>query len=342
MKLRADQLANHLKRGLEPIYFIFGDEPLQLNEAADTLRHTTKENGYDERESFHVDSGFDWQVFQNSLQSGSLFADKRLIELRLGSQKPGDAGAKVLRAYAENCADDIVLLITADKLDQASQRSRWFTTLDSAGVCIQIWPVNSAQLPAWIEARLRTKGLQAAPDAISLLAARVEGNLLAAAQEIDKLHLLYGQGQLTLEQMLAAISDSARYTIFDLADAALAGKVKRTVRIINNLRSEGQEPILLLWALAREIRLLSEIRFAVDKGQSVANALQQHKVWEKRKPLINKALQRLTAADCQRLLQHSACLDRIIKGVEPGHAWDKLMLLSLDLSGQPLLMQQTT
>jgi DNA polymerase-3 subunit delta len=335
MKLRPQQLAQHLQQTLAPVYLLHGDEPLLIGEAVDAIRHAARERGYDEREVLDVDGGFDWDRLLMTANSGSLFASRRLLELRLGQHKPGDAGGKALQNYAKDPPPDIVLLIIAGKFESSSQRSRWYTALDQAGVTVQAWPVAGNQLPAWIEARMRRAGLRATPEAIALLAERVEGNLLAAAQEIDKLALLFGPSRLSAAQLREAISDSARYSIYDLADAALAGDIERSVRILDGIHREAIEPILVLWALQREIRLLLQLHFDTARGAPLAQAFNRHKVWEKRKPLLNRALQRLSSdtTTLHRLLQDCARLDRIIKGIEPGEPWDELLGLVMKLSG---------
>ncbi len=199
-----------------------------------------------------------------------------------------------------------------------------------------MWPVDARHLPLWCEKRLHAKGMHASPDGIRLLARHVEGNLLAAAQEIDKLYMLYGAAVLSDEQLEEAIADSARYSIYDLADAALAGRADRCLRIIEGLRNDGNEPVLVLWALTREVRSLAKMRFAMDKGRSLGAVLSQNKTWEKRKPLVTRALQRIDHTLCQQLLGDCARIDRVIKGIEAGNAWDDLLVLSLGISGLKL------
>ena len=340
MRIRPEQLGAHLKqKPLAPIYIIHGDEPLLLMETADAIRHSAKQQGYAEREVLNVEAGFDWNSLSMTANSGSLFANQRLLELRLGNNKPGDAGGKAFQAYAKRIPEDIVLLIICAKLEQSSLRSRWFTALDQVGVAIQAWPIDLKQLPAWIESRMRRKGLQATPDAIAALASRMEGNLLAAAQEIDKLYLLFGgDTRLTAEQLLEAVSDSARFSIYDLVDAALAADIGRSVRILEGVRAESIEPILVLWALQREIRLLLRMRSDVDKRIPITKVLTQHKVWDKRKPLLGNALKRLSAATLQDSLQACVHIDGMVKGVHKGEPWRDLLALVVNLAGKKLLL----
>lgn len=335
VKLRPDQLDSHLQRQLLPIYLVFGDEPLLAMEASVVIRNAVKsQDGYDERELLTVETGFDWSRLAQAADAGSLFAARRLLELRMENAKPGDAGSKALVAYAQKPNPDAILLISCGKLDQAAQRTRWFKAIDAAGATVQVWPLSGQRLVAWIEARLRAKGLQPDTGAAALLASRAEGNLLAASQEIEKLALLFNPGLISQAQLLEVIGDNARYSIYDLADAALAGRSKRVVRIVNTLRGEGVEPVLAAWALHREVELLCQLRFDLDHGMTLGAALNQQKVWDKRKPLLSAAVQRLDSARCSDLLHGCALLDRIIKGAAPGKPWDALLALSLLLSGQ--------
>ena len=337
MKLRPEQLNAHLDKGLAAVYMVYGDEPLTLQETTDAIRAAARARGYSERVCLTVETGFNWNSLLQMSANLSLFATCRLLELRLGSAKPGETGGKILQAYAERPAVDTVLLLTAGKLDANTQQSRWFTALDAAGVSIQARPLEAKQLPAWVARRMGTWGLRPTPEATALLVERVEGNLLAASQEIQKLHMLFGAGSISAEQVLAAVSDSARYSVYDLVDAALEGQAERTVRILNGLRGEGVEAILVAWALHREICLLAVLSFTLGQGQALEMVLARQGVWEKRKPLVRQALKRLSLSQCWQLVRHCARLERVIKGAEVGNPWDELLNLSLSLAGLPLL-----
>ncbi len=329
MKVRPDQLQSHLKKKLVEIYFISGDEPLQVMESADRIRAAARQRDYTEREVMDVDAQFDWNLLLDAANSMSLFAEKRILELRLPSGKPGKAGSQVLQEYAQRPADDAVLIISSGKLEGSAKNSKWFKTLDQQGVVIQCWPVNLDQLPGWIDQRLQSKGIQADRDAVKLLADRVEGNMLAAAQEVDKLFLLHGAARLDFQQVAAAVADSSRYNIYDLVDSALQGDVVRSAKIIGGLKSEGVEPILLLWALSREIRQLvqiSEARVSADAAMS------QLRIWDSRKPLLRRALSRHKANRWKLFLKRCARIDRVVKGVEDGRAWDELLMLSTQIA----------
>ncbi|MCB1813609.1 MAG: DNA polymerase III subunit delta [Candidatus Competibacteraceae bacterium] len=333
MKVRPEQLSAQLKRGLAPLYIIHGSEPLLILEAADAVRAAARERGFHERELFTVETGFDWSRVQLEANSGSLFASQRLLEIRLGDAKPGDSGGRVLSQLAAQPSPDMLVLLSAGKLDQSAQKSRWFKALDKVGVNVTVWPLDARQLPRWLEQRLRAHGLQPTAEALALLSSRCEGNLLAAKQEIDRLALLLEPGPVGIEQIMQLGSDQARYSIYDLADAALMGKTKRVIRIVQVLKHEGVEPILAVWALHREIQSLNRLRFDIQRGLTVPAALTRHNIWEKRKPLFTQALNRIDTPTCRQLLRACAKLDGLIKGAERGDVWDSLLALSLRLAG---------
>jgi DNA polymerase-3 subunit delta len=228
-------------------------------------------------------------------------------------------------------------MVICAKLDSASLRTKWAQELESSGVLVQVWPIETGRLHDWIQARMKTQGMQASRDAVSLLVERVEGNLLAAVQEIDKLLLLHGPGRIEVEAVAEAVSDSARYSIYGLVDTAMTGQAEKTSRIINGLRSEGVESILVLWALSREIRSLSSMAAEVRKGVAIESVLTQQRVWERRKPLVREALKRHSLGRWYGFLQHCARIDRIIKGAEVGKPWDELLQLGLSIAGTAVL-----
>lgn len=329
MKVRPDQIDRQLKKELAAIYFVCGDEPLQVMEAADRIRAEARLRDYSEREILDVDAQFDWNQLLEAGNSLSLFAEKRILELRLPSGKPGKVGSKVLQEYAQRPGEETVLIISSGKLDGSAKNTKWFKTLDQQGVIIQCWPINAEQLPTWINQRLQSKGITTDRDGIQLLTDRIEGNLLAAAQEVDKLFLLHGAGRLSYEQITAAVADSARYNIYDLVDSALQGDVIRTSRIIGGLKSEGVEPVLMLWALSREVRMLAQIAEANMSADAVMTKL---RVWENRKALMRKALSRHSVTRWKLFLKRCAKIDKVIKGVEDGRAWDELLMLSTQIA----------
>lgn len=336
MKLRVDQLANHLETNLAPVYLISGDEPFQVDEACQMVRRQCEQQGYSERELFHVDKGFDWQQLQAAAGALSLFAQQRVIEVRLPTGKPGTEGARSLVEYTEQLPQDTILLIVSAKLDASQTRSKWFKALEQAGVVVQIWPIEKPQLPRWIRQRMQIRGMQPTDGALTMLVDRIEGNLLAADQELEKLRLLFGEGNIDEHQVAAAVSDSARFDVFTLVDAALAGDAQRTCRVLYGLMGEGIEAVVVLWALAREIRTIHAMSAAMQDGQSVDYVMGQYRVWEKRKPQVRAALQRYPAKRWQGLLWQAGEIDKIIKGLSSGKAWDELLQLTMKMAGTVL------
>ncbi|HHJ13182.1 MAG TPA: DNA polymerase III subunit delta [Gammaproteobacteria bacterium] len=332
-QLRPEQLGAHLGKTLAPVYFIHGDEILLVNECADAVRAAAREQGHDERQVFSVEPGFDWDSLRSAGDSLSLFAQKRLIELRMPGGKPGKAGAQALRDYAADPPPDTLLLIVSGKLEPAARRSKWVQALEQAGVSVPVWPVEPKALPGFLAARMRRRGMRATPEALQRLAERVEGNLLAADQEIEKLYLLHGPGELSLDTVESLVTDSARYDIFGLVDAALAGEAAQVRRTLDGLRAEGVEPVLVLWALAREIRSLAGLARDIAGGTAPARAMAAARVWDKRKPLVTAALARIRGRRWWQLVQHCAYIDRVIKARAAGSPWDELVQLALALAG---------
>jgi DNA polymerase III subunit delta len=342
MKLAPAQLNKHLQGSLAPVYIVSGDDPLLCQEAADAIRAAARQQGYDERQVFSADANFDWGNLLLAGASLSLFAQRRLLELRLPSGKPGDKGAAALIEYCAKPAEDTLLLISLPKLDGSAQKTKWGKALIEGGQCqfIQIWPVDAQQLPQWINQRLSQAGLSAQRDAVDLIAARVEGNLLAAAQEIEKLKLLAEGNQITVETVQAAVADSARFDVFGLVDAILNGEAAHALRMLEGLRGEGVEPPVILWALARELRLLAGLAQQFSQGVPLDKAFSQARppVWDKRRPLVSKALQRLSAQRWAQLLQDAQRIDAQIKGQADGSPWTGLSRLSLLMAGQRLAL----
>lgn len=333
MKLYADKLASAVARGpLVPVYLLAGDEPLQVGEAADAVRAAARREGYSSREVFFVERGFDWQALRAASESLSLFAERRVLELRLPTGKPGDIGAKMLVEFVERPPEDTILLVISGKVDK---KNKWVGALERAGVFVEFWPLDAAQLPRWIQDRMAAAGLAADRDAAQLLADRVEGNLLAAAQEIDKLALLIDSRRADAEAVRNAVADSARFDIFQLTDTALAADAVRSLRMLDSLRTEGVEAVLIAWALAKEIRALAEMAFKVAGGQSPERV--SANVWpKKRQPVVARALQRIPVKAWERLLLEVALIDRQVKGMRRGDAWQSLERLVAALAGKPL------
>jgi DNA polymerase III subunit delta len=335
VRLGFHELAGSLKKGLSSIYLVSGDEPLQQLEAADLIRTTARDAGYADRKILDASNNFDWNELTAEANSLSLFAELRIIDLRITNGKPGTEGSKALTAYCENPPQDTLLLITMPKLDQQQTRSKWYKSIDSKGMVIQVWPVNEQRLPPWIEQRMRQKSLTPEPGVINMLADRVEGNLLAATQEIEKLLLLYGPGIITTEQMTASVADSARFDVFGLIDAALMGNTNRCLRILDGLKHEGTPTAVILWALAREVRQMAQIAFQASDGMPLSKVFADHRIWEKRKPLINKALKKLSPKQWQNLLKTCHEADLAVKGQRKSDPWLLFEDIAITMSGHP-------
>lgn len=334
MRLRASQLKANLEKSVASIYLICGDEPLQLGEAADVVRQTAKKSGYGNREIFTVDANFNWKGLLESAASLSIFSDQKIIDLRIPSGKPGTEGAKVIVKYCEKPPEDTLLLITAGKIARASEKTRWFQSLDRAGIVIQVWPLEGRDLLQWVQQRMQHKGMQANQAAFQLLTRRIEGNLLAAAQEIEKLYVLYGNSkQLTEEDILNAVADSSRYDVFKLVDSALAGQTQRTNRILQGLKAEGVAEPVVLWALSREARTLIKIKNLIAQGERKDSAYKKNQVWGARQKMMDSALQRLSQQHLENVLLSAAKADRQIKGEASGDIWMTFMDICLLFSG---------
>lgn len=333
MQISSEQLPRQLDSQLAPVYFISGDDPLRVMEAADAVRAMARSQGYDEREVLTVEPRYNWNNLMAASSNLSLFSEKRLIDLRLPTGKPGKEGAQALRDFTARQDEDTLLLITAGKLDASARKSKWVQALDQAGVVVFIWPLDADKFPAWVHARMQRKKLAPTPEAVALLAERAEGNLLACVQEIDKLYLLHGEGKIDVDDILDAVTDNSRFDVFDLADSVLAGEGARSCRILNALKGEGIEPVLVLWSLSRDVRQLVNMADSVAQGEAVAKVLARFRVWQNRKEVFSKALNRLSSPACNALLRRCAGLDRVIKGQAAGRPWDELLQLSLQIAG---------
>ncbi|NOR41073.1 MAG: DNA polymerase III subunit delta [Gammaproteobacteria bacterium] len=341
MQLKPEQVESQANKKLAPVYFISGDEPLRVMEAADAVRAAAREQGYLEREVLTVQKGFDWDSLASEAGNLSLFSQQRVIDLRLPGGKPGVEGSKALCAWAEHPPEDTLLLITAGKLEPAARKSKWVQALDKAGVVVFVWPLTGQEFRDWVQARMRQRGLEPTPEAITLLADRVEGNLLACMQEIDKLYLLQDGGSVDAAAILSMVADNARFDVYALVDSALSGDAGRSVRIMNGLQAEGVAPPVVLWALAREIRQLAAMAAAVAGGQGIPQVLAQYHVWTNRKAIVGAALKRLQPGKCNAMLQQCAYLDRVCKGRAAGNTWDELLQLSLKLAGNHAMPDAT-
>ncbi len=333
MKVYPEKLAQQLAQSIKPVYIVSGDEPLLIQEACDIIRSSLRKQGFSERQVYHVEGTFDWEQVLFSANSMSLFADKKLLELRMPTGKPGVTGAKALITYRESRLADNVLLLITGRLDANTQRSKWFKALESAGVFVQVWPIDIGELPGWIRQRMAQAGLTADREVIQILADKVEGNLLAAVQEIELLRVICQDSKVTLEQVVEGVSDSSRYSVFALIDEALSGNSRRTLGMVKGLRSEGTEVLQIIGLLARELRTLGSMAGEMSPRQSAAAVIAAHHVWPKRKKVVSAALARHTADAIETMLGRIALIDQMVKGLGVGDPWEELTVLLLQLAG---------
>jgi DNA polymerase-3 subunit delta len=333
MQVNPERLSGQLARGLAALYAVFGEEPLQIRECLDAVRGAALRAGYAERRLFEPDGDPDWGEVRAESLSLSLFASRRLIEVRLRDGRLGESGARALTEYAAAPPADVLLLLSLGKLDARQRSSAWLQALDRAGVVVSVRTPGPDELPAWVQRRAGQQGLTMTGEAVRALAERSEGNLLACAQELEKLALLHPGATVDVREVVACAADSARYDVFDLVESALAGDSRRAVRVLAGLRSEGTEPPLLVWALSRELRGLEQMAAAAASGEPVARVLGRFRVWESRKNGVRRALARLRPGQLLGLVQWLARVDRMVKGLLPGDAWDELSRLTLALSG---------
>jgi DNA polymerase-3 subunit delta len=333
VKLNPDSLVTHLEQKLLPAYLVSGDEPLLTGEAADAVRVRARAAGFTERETHFLERGSDWDDVRASAGNLSLFGERRLVEIRLPTGKPGVAGNKALVALLERNDPDTLLLILTPRLDRDAQNSDWVRAVEANGAWVQVWPVDLDRLPAWLRARCRRLKLDATDEALELLAERTEGNLLAAHQELEKLTLLARDRKVTIDTILASVTDSARFDVFQLGEAVLAGDAERALRMIAGLRGEGTEPTLVLWALTKAIR---------DLWNGLANPAGAKPRWQRQSAALDQGLRRAGRLSFPALTLRAGRADRMVKGRLAGNAWDEIALLAADICGRsPLAAPQS-
>nr|WP_320166739.1 DNA polymerase III subunit delta [uncultured Methylophaga sp.] len=335
MRIRLEQLNTHLSASLNPVYLLFGEEALLIEEAADTIRHQIRQAGANEREVWNVEGRFDWSQIKWQEQSLSLFASQRLIEIRLPSGSPGKEGGEALRKFASNPPQDTTLLIISGKIDARSQKAKWFTELDKLGVTIPVWPVALAQLPQWVSQRMQAKGLKSDSKIATLIAERVEGNLFAAAQEIEKLSLLSLDGQIDEALVLASVADNAKFEAFGLMDAVFAGQHARIPRILSRLRAEGIDILAVFSAVSWSLQRVVDMSAQWASGESLERvfASQKPPVWDKNKAVMRQAIERYSHTRWQSFLQQMSDIDQAAKGMTKHCPWRLLETLCLGASG---------
>ena len=331
MRIDSEQLSQHLSRGLKSLYVVFGEELLLALEAADRVRATAHEKGHDERRVLFVESGFDWGEVAMVGNSLSLFATRRVLDLRIPSGKPGKDGSEALQSLAGSLPEDTIVLITLPGLDRQQLASKWFDALQRAGVAVHAAAVKREQLAQWLSGRLAQQDQRADAETLEFLVSRVEGNLMAAYQEVQKLALLFPAGMLPFEEVKNAVMDVTRYNVFEIGATLLKGERVHFVRMLDGLRGEGIAPPLVLWAIAEETRVMARLKAAMDAGQPLSQALRDARVWGPRQELMPRALQRLTSTQLMAALRRAADVDRMIKGLADGDVWDALLQLGLSL-----------
>lgn len=341
MPINPAQFPAKLKAGLAPAYLLAGEEPLLLQEAADALRVKARAEGFSEREVLDVEARFDWDLLRRSGENLSLFASRRLLEVRLGDRSPGVEGSRAFKDWLENSQPDLLLVVHAGRLDKNSRESAWFRAFETHGVAVYAWPVKPEEAPRWIAARLKAAGLSADDEAVMVLSQRTEGNLLACAQEIDKLALLCPDGRLTADRVLMAAADSANFDAFDLVDKALSGQQAATLQVVERLREEGVEVVLIVAALVMALRQLYLAGRAVAAGQPAERALASARVWAFRQTPYKKALKRLSPGEVLDLIKEACWVDRVAKGHPQLEPWAELIKLAARLSGVPLRAPRT-
>jgi DNA polymerase-3 subunit delta len=340
MKIAPDGLAAELERRLVPLAVVMGDEPLLVDECLDLVRAAAERRGHTERDLLVADRYFDWDGLAAGLQNLSLFATGRYVQLRLPTGKPGDVGGRCLTALAAAPPPATTIALAVPAPDAATRRAAWFTAITAKAACVEVRTPSREQLPAWLRGRLGRAGLTADDDALEILANRIEGNLLAARQEIDLLSLLLPGGRVTAQAVREAVSDGARFDVDELAEAALAGDAGRAVRILGGLEREGVAPQLALWCLSRDVLALAEV-LGGGPGRPVDQALQAAGVWRWRQELFRPALRGRSAAHAGPLLRVAARADQIIKGMRTGDPWRALLELTLALARAPLPAVET-
>ena len=333
MKIKPEQLKSTLSKQLSSLYFIFGPEPLLVDQSLTQVRSAAKAQGYGDKISFEIDGNFDWDQIVAEISSVSLFSPKRLIECRLKTGKLGVKGSKALSDIAASLPSDVLLVISADKIDMAQQKSKWFKTLEKFGVIIQHWEIQNDHLVGWIVNHMSALGLESNVEIAKNIAFCTEGNLLAAMQEIEKLKIAYPDGKINVDDYLNQITQQSKYSIYGLIDSALSGNADQVLKIYDSLIDDSAMPIQLSSSLYREIKTIIEMSIELQQ-QSVDVVLQKHRVWNKRKPIITHALKNHSYQSLQKILLLLGRIDRSIKGMDNLNVINELRILLLNLAGK--------
>ena len=333
MRISTEQIAQQLARELKPLYTVFGDEPLLALEATDQIRATARAAGYVEREVLTAETGFKWSQLAMAASAQSLFASQKLLEIRIPNGKPGVEGGAALQAFCAHLPADTVTLIYLPEIDWRTQKAGWFETLDRSGITVESKAVSRKALPQWLAARLKSQAQTADVEALAFIAERVEGNLMAAFQEVQKLALLFPPGPISFEQIREAVLDVARYDVFNLGEAMIEGDAVRLTRMLDGLKGEGAAPPMALWAVAEEIRAIGRVLDAASSGRPLNQVWRDARVWGvTHQNLMQQNLSRFSAKHVTRGLRHAAAIDRMVKGLATGDVWDELLQLMLRFS----------
>lgn len=341
MRIKLEQLSQILKNQPTSLYTFSGNEPLLIQEATDQVRTFAREHGYTERELFTVDQHFNWSDLLSACNNRSLFGDRKFIDIRIPSGKPGKEGSKAIEAYCKALPPDSITLVTLPRIDKQGQASKWFKTLESTGIFVPLYPIDRDRLPEWLSQRLARQYQKTTPVTLQFLADRLEGNLLAAHQEMQKLALLYPNGDLSFDQVKDVVLNVARYDVYQLADALISGDSIRYHRILSGLQEEGTAPLLILATLTEQIRQLITIRKGLNSGQSPDQLLLKARIWGERQKIFLSAAKRTSSHALLHKLCRAAHIDRIIKGVAQGDVWDELLQLGLPFIDHSGLMLES-
>ena len=331
MQVDSTDLRNHLKRGLNTLYIVHGDEMLLNLEAADSIRSAAKSNGFEDRTVLIAENRFDWSKLKEQSQSVSLFSSNKIIDLRIPSGKPGKLGSDALQSFAQRLPENTVTLITLPALDRSGRSSKWFSELGKVGISVEVKKVYREQLPRWITHRLKLQNQTLEQSALQLIAERVEGNLIAAHQEILKLGLLLPEGHLSEEDVRNAVVDVARFDPFDLGPAILNGDKTLLIRILRGLEKEGLAPPLVLWIIAEEAKILLRVKRALGEGLNMRSACADAGAWGLRQKLIPNIVHKLTHEMLRNAVIKASEIDKQIKGLQPGHSWASFLALGLSI-----------
>ena len=329
MNVRPDQLASVVAKASYPVYMVSGDEPLQQMESLDLIRSYLRDNDFSEREILDVDAQFDWQRLIDEAANMSLFATRRIVELRLPSAKPGRQGSQVLKDYLSRPPEDTVLIINAGKIDGNSKKSAWYKAVEQNGMIVQCWPVAADKLSSWLQLRFRARDMDADNEVLAYISQHVEGNLLAADQEIEKLYMLLGPGKISYADVAEAVTSQSRYSVFELVDMLLVGNTKRVIKIISGLKAEGVVPVVVNWALAKDIRLLAQ---ASQEPSSADFMLKRSGVWQSRIAMFKACMSRHTKRSFELMLKRCSYIDAVSKGMIDSNVWDDIESLCVRLA----------